>query len=92
MHSLEDWQHDELDAFLTLHRLEGRHIIIRLFNNDNPHQFRVKDVFMRDLTLDKAASYDIAVLYRLLTPVNSGAVIQAVMPSTVEKVRRTRVA
>jgi hypothetical protein len=72
---IDKWKSSELSAFLKLRRLPGRHVIVRAFDERNPHRFAIKDEVARDATLEVAASYDIATLYSLLTPVNDNLTI-----------------
>jgi hypothetical protein len=69
VHSLDRWVRAEETAFLALRRLEGRHAIVRLFHEENPHHFRMKTMSANDYALDTFASLDIAEIYRLLQTV-----------------------
>lgn len=68
-HGLSQWELAERTAFIQLRNLPGRHVIVRLFRTRGVPQAE-KRVFMLDSTLDVLASLDIAVVYRLLKPVN----------------------
>ena len=61
--SLKQWKTSELQAFLTLRSLPGRHVIIRLFDQRNPQRLPLKAALTADRTLEVAASYDLAPIY-----------------------------
>ena len=63
--SLKQWKTSELQAFLTLRSLPGRHVIIRLFDQQNPQRLPLKAALTADRTLEVAASYDLAPIYQL---------------------------
>lgn len=70
--SVSKWAASELQAFLALRRLDGRHVVVRFFDPANPHLFLLKAALVRDTTLEVAASYDIAVVYALQPPIDTG--------------------
>jgi hypothetical protein len=75
VHSLDRWVRAEKTAFLALRPMEGRHAIVRLFHEENPHHFRMKTMYASDYALDTFASLDIAEIYRLLRTVHLSSVI-----------------
>jgi hypothetical protein len=67
--SLREWAMAELDGFLAIRRLSGRHVIFDLTSPANPYHSAAMNRFMNDSTLDILATYDMAQIYRLVESV-----------------------
>lgn len=70
LREMRRWVPAEERAFVGLRHLPGRHVIVRLFNDANPLGFQVKNNFAMDRSLDFFASLDLAMTYRLLSPLD----------------------
>jgi hypothetical protein len=65
------WPPKELEAFIALRKLPGRHILVFLMNESGLHESREKMDFRHDQTFDTLAMFDMTQVYRLIRPVPS---------------------
>ncbi|MEO8736360.1 MAG: hypothetical protein ABI380_07445 [Edaphobacter sp.] len=72
---MNDWPFFERNGFLSLRRLPGRHIILKLANPANELHSMAITNFNNDQTLELLAVYDMAQVYQLMRPVPVAAII-----------------
>jgi hypothetical protein len=65
------WPPKELEAFIALRKLPGRHIVVFLMNESGLHESREKMDFRHDQTFDTLAMFDMTQVYRLIRSVPS---------------------